>query len=97
MSGNDAQYGGWYQPDEQERRQRLRLLEQEREAEDERAWEAYLAEITKLGKLGTVERLLKEMRSHSIMLARTRGKSLKEAKIDGELLLAKMKRLLSNL
>ena len=63
MSSNDDRYG-WYQRDEQERRQRR--LEQEREAEeDQRAWEAYLAEVTKRGQRGAVERLLNEMRSHT--------------------------------
>ena len=95
MSSNDDRYG-WYQRDEQERRQRR--LEQEREAEeDQRAWEAYLAEVTKRGQRGAVERLLNEMRSHTITLARSRGKTLKEAKVDGEFILAKMKKLLSSL
>ena len=88
MSSNDDSYGR-YQRDEQEQYQRL--LEQEREAEDKHAWEAYLAERTKLELRGTAQ-AIKVYRSHLIEAARKRGKTLKEAKIGAEFELAKMKK-----
>ena len=89
MSSNDDQYGR-YRRDEQEQHQRL--LEQEAEIEDQRAWEAYLAGQTKIGELRVTERIIEMAKEHWIAVARKKGKTLKEAKIDGEFELVKMRK-----
>ena len=68
--------------------------ESEREAADSVAWDAYVAEANARGELRTVERLLGDVRTYVVKQARSRGKNLKEAKIDAEFKIAAMKRLL---